>query len=248
MDEKTARWLSDLTTDFYRHVSTSFSATRQTSWPGWQRLVGETGLGPGDALSVLDLACGNARFERFLADQGLAVDAWAVDGCDELAGLARVPKRCHLSYQHLDISQTLLAGRDLSAAIAAPPCDWAVSFGFLHHVPGQELRCRVLDALVDHVRPGGVVAVSLWQFARDRRLAAKAVPVEGGDAGDYLLGWQDRSDVRRYCHSFSEDEVDELVASCRGQASQVARFSADGRTGDLNRYLLLRRHERPSLS
>ncbi len=241
MDEKTARCLSDLTTDFYRHVSTSFSATRQTSWPGWLRLVGEAGLVAGEEVDVLDLACGNARFERFLAGQGLVVSAWAVDGCDELADLASVPDGCHLSYQRMDITRTLLDGRDLSAAIDAPPCDLAVSFGFLHHVPGQDLRALVLDALVDHVRPGGVVAVSLWQFARDDRLLAKTMPVEGGDEGDYLLGWQDRTDVRRYCHSFSEGEVDELAASCRGRASEVARFSADGRTADLNRYLLLRR-------
>lgn len=118
----------------------------------------------------------------------------------------------------------------------------AVCFGFMHHVPMGSLRSQVLSALADAERPGGVVAVSFWQFARSARLMAKAVPVEGGDAGDYLLGWQGRSDVRRYCHSFEEAEIDELVGACGSQVMELVRFFADGKTGDMNRYLILRRN------
>ncbi|MFR4803776.1 MAG: hypothetical protein ACLT98_10945 [Eggerthellaceae bacterium] len=35
-------------------------------------------------LSVFDLACGNLRFERYLAEAPADVRAYAVDGCDEL--------------------------------------------------------------------------------------------------------------------------------------------------------------------
>ena len=100
MDMQEARRLSDITNEFYRTVHASFSATRQSPWAGWERVAevtfpdadgGAAGggtAGGSRAFDVLDLACGNLRFERFLA--GLVPDArvWAVDICDELAALA----------------------------------------------------------------------------------------------------------------------------------------------------------------
>ena len=59
------------------------------------------------------------------------------------------------------------------------------------------------------------------------------------DQGDRLLGWQDRQDSFRYCHHFSGAEIDALAASVAGRAHPIARFRADGRSGDLNDYLVL---------
>lgn len=243
MDAKTARALSDLTTDFYQHVSLSFSATRQAPWQGWDELVRVARgceLPVEGHLRVLDLACGNLRFERYLHGLGYEVEAYAYDNCDELVG-AGDAAGCAVAFHHADLVGALFEG-GLGEVLDVPACDMAVCFGFMHHVPMGSLRRQVLGALVDAVRPGGVVAVSFWQFVRSARLMAKAEPVEGGDEGDYLLGWQGRSDVRRYCHSFEEAEIDALVRSCGSQVTEVARFSADGKTGDLNRYLILRRN------
>ena len=57
--------------------------------------------------------------------------------------------------------------------------------------------------------------------------------------GDYLLGWRNTPGAYRYCHSFSDEETDSLVASVADKAKCVARFRADGRTGNLNEYLVL---------
>ena len=246
MDIATARRMSDLTTEFYRLTATSFSATRQSAWPGWSRALGETDLACDDGLGLLDLACGNLRFERFLARKCRVERVWAVDCCDDLVGegmsaLKMESPTTSVSYQHLDVVGSMLAGDLLGHILFAPACDLAVAFGFLHHVPTGAMRLEVLRAMLEHVRPAGYAIVSLWQFARSERIMARAVTVEGGDEGDYLLGWQDRKDVSRYCHSFSEQEVDELVAGVAGLGCEVARFSADGKTGNLNRYLVVRR-------
>lgn len=230
MDEKTARRMSELTTEFYARANESFSATRQAPWPGWDRVLDICELRGAARMRVLDLACGNLRFERFLADYVDDLRVWAADNCDALVGS---PAEFALEYQHLNIAEN-------PTDIVAPPCDLAVSFGFMHHLPLRRQRRAVLKALADHTRPGGYVVVTFWQFAKNSRLLAKARPVRGGDKGDYLLGWQDRTDVARYCHSFSEDEIDALVASLGNSVEEVARFSADGKTGDLNRYLVLR--------
>lgn len=244
MDTLIAQKMSQLTSDFYAHVSASFSATRQAPWQGWEQLLDVLCLQPEASLSVLDLACGNLRFERFLLERGVAPRVWACDSCDELVDTGMAVLRAQapevgVSYQHLDIAHTLFSGQPLADALDAPLCDLCVSFGFMHHVTLVQQRQQVLHALLDHTVVGGHVVVSFWQFALSERLMAKARPVPGGDAGDYLLGWQDEAGVARYCHSYAESEIDALAASCGPQTRELARFSADGREGRLNRYLVL---------
>lgn len=61
------------------------------------------------------------------------------------------------------------------------------------------------------------------------------------EEGDHLLGWQNRPGAFRYCHSFSDAELDWLAAAVSAQAQLVCSFCADGRSGALNRYLVFRR-------
>ncbi len=268
MDMQEARRLSDITNEFYRTVHASFSATRQAPWAGWERVAevafpGADGLraaggsreasgsradgdangtqGAGDSrtdgtadgsrpFDVLDLACGNLRFERFLAGRVPGARVWAADICDELVELAPADDLPELHYQHVDLAFD-------PTSVVAPACDLCVSFGFMHHLPSTGQRMAVLRTLVEHTRAGGFVAVSFWQFAHDERLRSKATPLDG--PGDYLMGWQHEQGVRRYCHSFEEDEINALVARLPSEIREVARFSADGKTGDLNRYVIL---------
>lgn len=289
-----AQTLCAINSDFYRRQSDSFSATRQAPWNGWKRCLGMIreacwgaddvasgeglveGVDGGPHLSVLDVACGNLRFEEFLASAlpETAFDFYAVDNCDDLAsnGLAefdRLPandfmeqsdgrltadpvaeSRTSAHYQSLDIVGVLLEGSQLGEALEAPACDLAVSFGFMHHVPLREQREDVLTALVRKTRPGGLVIVSFWQFMGNAALAARARATHARaleelglpelDEGDYLLGWKNVPGAYRYCHSFPDAEIDQLVESVVGEAELVARFKADGKTDDLNAYAVLK--------
>jgi len=226
MDQKTARLMSALTTQFYQHVGSSFSATRQAAWDGWHDLLAYVAPANGHPLQVLDLACGNLRFERFLAQQGVAFVSHAFDNCDELVmlgkdGLEAMPGTHEVDYHHIDLAETLFGGQALAAMLNVPPCDLCVAFGFMHHLALPSQREQVIEAMVGSARPGGVIAVTFWQFAHNKRLMSKAVPVEGGDEGDYLLGWQQERDVWRYCHSFSESEIDGVARSCGGEALEI---------------------------
>ena len=253
MDTGTVRKLIALNNRFYAEHATSFSATRSAPWAGWERLADELReLGwvaneDDNTRSVLDLACGNLRFERFLVDAFPKV-TWrftAVDSCPALAG-------------DIDISGLSFRQRDILAALVDDPrpvmlpehaCDLTVCFGFMHHVPSAALRRRVLDALIEATAPGGFIALSFWQFMDDNRLAAKAlhagvpasITAAELDANDHFLGWQDDARPLRYCHHFDETEIDELVNTANPRTREVARWSADGGSGTLNRYLLLQR-------
>lgn len=240
MDLKTAEQLNKLNADFYQKVGSSFSATRQAPWKGWRILCDHTlrELPPNPL--ILDLACGNLRFEKYLGQEFGSIRAWAVDNCDTLANdtiEGHEATGANIHFQHLDLVQTMLDGGDLVALIDAPPCDLSVCFGFMHHIALPSHRKRVLEALVEHTHPGGLIVVSFWQFERDRRIISKAQALN--DKGDYLLGWQGRTDACRYCHSFRDNEVDALVASVALRAYEIDRYWADGKNNDLNCYVVL---------
>ena len=256
MDTETAIKLNRINAVFYSANAASFSASRERPWPGWRRclelLADDAVLRQGE-LRVLDLACGNLRFEEFLLAElpATGFEFHAVDNNAALPAYSRLAASASvLTFQELDIVATLLEGKDLSAAISAGPFDLSVCFGFLHHVPTADYRQAVLQALVDKTRPGGYVIASFWQFMTDTGLAAQA---EAGhwqalqelglpelDQGDYLLGWQNTANAWRYCHNFTDDEIVALANNLADKAEPVASFYADGRTGSLNSYLLLR--------
>ena len=267
MDTTAARGLIALNNRFYAEHAASFDATRRAPWAGWEQLVAllrRQDLGgaahdfAGTTVRVLDVACGNLRFERFLSTTlpTAPFEFHAVDACAELvAGAANELDGLH--FYQVDVLEALLEGGALPLC-DMPPADLVVCFGFMHHVPGPALRRSLLEALVGATAPGGMIALSFWQFMDDARLAAKAAAADRAaattappwpgfgpdalDAGDHFLGWQDDSGPLRYCHHFCEAEIDEL-ASCAAAAGarELARYSADGASGTANRYLVLQR-------
>lgn len=280
MDTRTARFLNDLNQRFYEACMPSFSATRNAPWQGWRDCldavcgdIDDCALGGnGQVVRVIDSACGNMRFESFLADE-LGNRPCAVCAIDTSESLARegaaafgLPVRFdgqapqHISADSLAAGTIRFCTRDIIAcALDGRPVgfsgfDAAFCFGFFHHVPGRRARIDVLERLIACVRPGGVVAISLWRFADDERLARKALATsekaraelsgaldfEALEEGDHFLGWQDESGVYRYAHSFSDADADELVDAVSDDARLLKRFRADGRTGALNEYLVLR--------
>jgi hypothetical protein len=161
-----------------------------------------------------------------------------------------------VDFAPLDITQALASdtfANNLDAVAPRGTFDLAVCFGFMHHLPRTAWRHQVLGALIDACAQGGFVAVSFWQFANSEKLLAKAqaateqaklalgVSLGASQTGDFLLGWQDRTDVWRYCHNFSDAEIDALLAAFAQVARPITRFSADGKQGNLNKYIVLQK-------
>lgn len=257
-EEVLALRLCALTGEFYRANAESFSQTRQSPWQGWVRLleVMDARAAERELLRVLDVACGNLRFERYLADAlpGRMLSGWAVDNCEPLVEAGERSEFGPLSriaFQNLDVIERLSGGR-LRESLEAPDAsrDLAVSFGFMHHVPLECWRAELLRTLIAKVRPGGFVAVSFWRFLNSDKLAGKAkettsraraeLGIPELPPNDYLLGWQDTQGLYRYCHHFDEPEIERLLAMMADSADLVSRFEADGKTGNLNEYVVLR--------
>ncbi|MCL2826647.1 MAG: class I SAM-dependent methyltransferase [Eggerthellaceae bacterium] len=206
-------------------------------------------------LAVLDLACGNMRFASFLdaAFPEADIAYYGVDDCDGLAApfASRMPQ---VRYQSLDVLGVLHEGQCLNDRLDAPTCGLSVSFGFLHHIPLAAQREEVLASLIRQTQAGGYAAVSFWRFLDDPAMRGKAQAahqralkelglrgLEGElGADDYLLGWKNMPGIYRYCHSFTESEIDQIAESASGRAVLVDRFRSDGRTSSLNTYLVFK--------
>ena len=252
MDEALVRRMAELNEEFYRENAASFSGTRHGAWPGWERCVAGVREGAGE-VRVLDVASGNLRFFDYLAGVvGADLDYVAVDSCDELTESASRQARECVRYQSLDVVEALLGG-SLERSIDCDRRDLCVCFGFLHHVPTERLRVALMRDLLAKTRSGGVCCVSLWRFMEEPTLAERArettadavreLGIEPGQLGDgdWLLGWQGRRGSWRYCHSFSDEDVDALVGGVSDLARLRDDFCSDGRSGELNRYLVLER-------
>ena len=163
MDTKFAQMLCQLNNDFYRDQAVSFSDTRHAKWPGWEcclKAVSSVFLDQSNSV-VLDVACGNLRFEKFLASQLLErqIQVWALDSCDEL-----LPQTCagtlvekvnadgadtpdatdvhlQINYLHCDVMEAIGSSKVFTYGI--PQADISVSFGFMHHVPLPEWRVQL---------------------------------------------------------------------------------------------------------
>lgn len=311
MTRTTMRALCQLNTEFYKRNAASFSQTRAAPWEGWRRCMAACGFDDSDeaalgqpenaqtADSVLDIACGNLRFEAFLANAYPHIDwsFFAVDNCEPLvaSGQEDIAKKVHFTCE--DIVSNLLEGlpaaepANIPALAAATPFDLVVSFGFLHHIPSFDLRRQFLLEALSQVKPGGYLVVSFWQFLNDPAKRAKieqthaealAFFASGAEArandrdaldrgvgssssdnpnlsclkppaffagslepNDYFLGWKNEPGNYRYCHHFSNEEIDRIIAALAPHATVVESFSADGKPGNLNRYVVFKREELP---
>ena len=175
---------------------------------------------------------------------------FAVDNCEALVQTGMTGAQ--ITFIEMDLVNSLL-DTTLETQLKVPACDLVVAFGFLHHVPGFQNRIRLLYTLLDKTKPGGYLCVSFWQFMNSAKLAAKAskttaqalqqlqISSDALEKNDYLLGWQDQTHTWRYCHHFTQGELEDLVAQLAPQARMCAQFSADGKEGNLNRYIVFQR-------
>ena len=256
MDKELACRLEEMNRRFYELNADSFSSTRRGPWPGWGRcLDAASGMLPASGARMIDIACGNMRFERYLAESGRIPGSrvLAVDSCVEFAeqeGLNRCAAGgVDVSFARCDVLEAL-RGEGLAALFGEGVHNLVACFGFFHHVPGADTRAQLAGELCRLAAPGGLVVVSLWRFASDPGLreqaertteeACAALGLAGLEAGDYILGWDGRPGTYRYCHSFSDEDVHVLEDSLPKGVRTVASFLSDGRTGALNAYLVLR--------
>ncbi|MCH2173140.1 class I SAM-dependent methyltransferase [Myxococcota bacterium] len=261
MNDDTVQALNSINRSFYADFSDEFGASRQSPWPGWIRLLSaiDRSWDSSPNWKILDVGCGNGRFARFLAenlpDRCRAIRYVGVDASSHLLTEARasdLPLES-LNYHVLDFVEARLSKR-----LRECDFDLAVLFGVIHHVPGHQHRHQLLTDITSRLRPGGLLALTAWQFQDFQRFRDKIVPWKAYnqqahrpialrelEPGDHLLPWGDQTGAVRYCHFANDEELNQIFDDL--DCELVETFLADGREGDLNRYYVLRRSSEPEV-
>jgi len=263
MNRQTIAALNRINRTFYHHQSEDFSRTRRSPWPGWKRVVSayeekNPTSGAGSLVSILDVGCGNGRFLPFLAEQLQApIRYFGVDSSLALLLEARGGVAGRTSSQPKLVAAELIDDRPLEFLRSAQ-FDLAVVFGVLHHIPSYQARQSLLTALAACLKPGGLMAVSFWQFGEHRRFLRRSIwwtdynkqarePIEIGELekGDMVLTWGDQSGQERsgcssnlrYCHFADTKEAGQLVRSLPLHVMEMYRSDGEGQRQNL--YYLL---------
>lgn len=184
-------------------------------------------------------------------------------GIDRQSTLTRLgmQKLSHTLMQHAcvtihttDVLSKLMNEHDPLAELTQTT-SMMVCFGFMHHIPSFKLRQTFLSALCKHVRVGGVIVLSFWCFGNTEQGRAKAqaqteealcalaaqqrymLDASELENNDYLLGWKHTQGVMRYAHSFSEQEVFDLIANTK-TLKLLTHWYADGKDNHSNLYVI----------
>lgn len=249
MDNATIRFLNQLTTAFYDRVAPSFHQTRSQEWGGWHRL--SKYFQEKKSATVLDIGCGNARLYTFLQTINPTL---TYIGAEHNAYLMVAAKKTapNSSFLSCDLIEAVLND---TVPAQLPTADYICLFGVLHHIPARRLRQKLLTDLCAMLSDDGYIIISLWQINKDRfqkkaldpltlfqtrtDLATAKHHATQLEPNDILLGWKEEKNIGRLCHYTNQHEIQELANKAGLRIADM--FFADGKTNDLNAYVVLKK-------
>ena len=247
MRSETVQFLLDLNHRFYQTFGGAFAATRRRVQPGVRRVM--AGLAEGARL--LDLGCGSGALALELRRQGRAAAYLGLDASEPLLNEARAALTAgeeggmggmDIRFAAADLADPGWAGLAAGEAFTA-----VLAFAVLHHLPGDDLRERLLRQVNALLPAGGRFIHSEWQFQHSPRLLARMQPWESLgldpaelDEGDTLLDWrytlpgQVEGSGLRYVHLFTRAELAALAEASGFEI--IDEFESDGEGGRLGLY------------
>lgn len=209
-----------------------FSATRQRLQPGVKQILGQ--INP--AANLLDLGCGNGELARKLAQHGHTGQYSGLDFSPELLEQATAGQPPNFHFLQADLSSA-----DWDASLQDEHFDAILAFAVLHHLPGADLRLRILNKVRSMLLHGGRFIHSEWQFLNSPRLSSRIQPWEAiglsgneVEPGDFLLDWRQGGFGLRYVHHFSEPELAKLAEAAGFEIMET--FLSDGENSRLGLY------------
>ncbi len=208
---------------FYIKAQEYFNRSRQSPWPGWQKLLSLLQV---RNLKCLDLGCGNGRFGIWLS-RHRRLDYVGLDQNQYLLDQAR---------------QALPQGRFFRRDLTKPwrlkdKFDLIVLMAVLHHIPTKASRLKILLRAKKLLATNGVLVFTVWHFNQLKRFENHVIKKLANN--DYILDWNQGVTAKRYVHLFNSAEITWLIKKLK--LKLIADYVADGRLGQSNRYLVLRK-------
>jgi tRNA (uracil-5-)-methyltransferase TRM9 len=215
--------LLKLNEQFYLKTQAYFNRSRQSPWPGWQKLLPY--LLQVRNLKCLDLGCGNGRFGVWLK-QHRQIDYTGLDNNQYLLDAAA--KKLPGAYLiHADLTKSWPIKNKF---------DLIVLMAVLHHIPTKPARLKILLRAKKLLAKNGLLVFTVWHFNKLKRFQNQVIKKFPGN--DYILNWKKGVIAQRYIHLFTDAEINWLIKNLK--LKLLADFVADGRLGQSNRYIVLK--------
>jgi SAM-dependent methyltransferase len=185
-------------------------------------------------LRILDIACGNGRFYKFLTRH-------LTDFHIVYLGIDSNPKV--IKYALHENPGIKIANEDIleDGFSLKENYDVVVIFGFMHHLPGKIYRLRWLSKICQKLNKNGLLIVSLWNFSVQKarqELPLYKIYTNDLEKGDLFLGWKDRK-IYRYCHYFDENDIVYMIKKLKIYGFDIlTKYRCKD---DLNTYLVFKK-------
>lgn len=232
MERELISQLIDINRKFYSRFADSFSETRQAPQPGFTLLLDYL---PKSQMDLLDVGCGDARFIRYLKSNTGFSYYVGVDFSSSMLQIAERSTDAKFYEVDLNLPGCLekLGSFDVISCLAT-----------LQHIPGRHNRARLIGEINKHLRKGGRLLLSNWQFLESPRQRKKILDwSEIGmdeselEENDYLIAWNRNGHGHRYVALITLEETRALARSAGMKI--IDSFRSDGREGNLNLYTVL---------
>lgn len=212
----TIKTIDQLNTKFYQAISKSISTSHlavHNTWETWYSLL--QFIHANKPVSALDIGCGNGRWFEFLLNNDVTFSR-AV-GFDTDSYLIAEAMNTFIDHTEIEFKSGNIFDHEYFQYLA--PFSLVTGFGVWHHIPTYELRLNLLKKLF-LVRNSRII-ISFWQFHKNPRLLKRcinpgniAASLELTDhsfeENDYFVGWHGSKEVVRFCHSFSDEEIERI--------------------------------------
>jgi len=232
MERELVDQLINLNREFYGQFAVPFAETRRSPQPGFYSLMEHV---PIQSEKFLDIGCGDARFIRFLMAHAGPGEYCGVDFSSAMLQLA------------IESTEARFYNVDLNS----PGClaefghfDVISCLATLQHIPGHQNRIRLMKEIGLHIREGGRIFLSNWQFLDSPRQSKKiidwkeiGVDISELESNDFLIAWNRGGYGHRYVAQVDIDETYTLAK--KAGLRVVDSFRSDGKEGNLNLYTVL---------
>ena len=193
---------------------------------------------------VLDAGCGHGLAAMQLARGGHRGPYLGLDSSERFIEMAR--KRVLTPWAQFHVAD--LAEPDWRIRFPAGTdrrFDWLLAFAVLHHLPGDDLRRRVVDDLRSLLSSEGRALVSVWDFRQSGRMSRRIVPWDAlglieaeVEPGDALIEWRHEGHGLRYVHHFTSNGLADLAQ--RSGFTVLSEYHSDGEGGRMGLYQVWR--------
>lgn len=222
MKPETQQKILELVKNNYDSIAGDFSQTRKRlQWP--ELIATAKQVSSGD--SLLDVACGSGRLlDEF---QNKKIEYLGVDNS---VGLINQAKK-NYPEQNFQVDDLLTLN-----SVKNNYFDWVFCIAALHHIPGEDLRIKVLQNLKAKIKNNGRIILSVWRPAKNKKFLRarrrnfwrKIFLLSRLDFGDAIFKWGGEVTAEenrlRYYHSFTEKELKNIIAKA---GLKIIEFNQD---------------------